>query len=193
VVDDFWFRYVADMGIAGPDRGKGSNYLFVHPAYGGDIPDRVLPYQCPTFTNWVVLHALGGVPAIKQTWIFHTAPPFLTYSELGGLPQDPQCGAESCPRSQEVAEGGFCKVRDLLSTYRVSPGLEPMVGHAVASCGTRRGGAAAWTAIAQPTDLIVLNRRLRTARLGAVRPTSCDRRLRHRFAERPIAAARPRI
>jgi hypothetical protein len=94
VVDDFWFRYVADMGIAGPDRGKGSNYLFVHPAYGGDIPDRVLPYQCPTFTNWVVLHALGGVPAIKQTWIFHTAPLFLTYSELGGLPQDPHCGAE---------------------------------------------------------------------------------------------------
>ena len=23
VVDDFWFRYVADMGIAGPDRGAG--------------------------------------------------------------------------------------------------------------------------------------------------------------------------
>jgi hypothetical protein len=23
VVDDFWFRYVADMGIAGPDRGEG--------------------------------------------------------------------------------------------------------------------------------------------------------------------------
>jgi hypothetical protein len=135
-----------------------------------------------------------GIETNRGTVDTHdTAPPFLTYSELGGLPQDPQCGAESCPRSQEVAEGGFCKVRDLLSTYRVSPGLEPMVGHAVASCGTRRGGAAAWTAIAQPTDLIVLNRRLRTARLGAVRPTSCDRRLRHRFAERPIAAARPRI
>jgi Protein of unknown function (DUF1254) len=23
VVDDFWFRYVADMGIAGPDKGEG--------------------------------------------------------------------------------------------------------------------------------------------------------------------------
>jgi hypothetical protein len=107
VVDDFWFRYVADMGIAGRDRGKGSNDPFVPPGYGGDIPDGYFTYQCPTFTNWVVLRALGGVPAMKQTRIFHTAPPFLTYSELGGLPQDPHCGAESCPRSQEVAEGGL--------------------------------------------------------------------------------------
>lgn len=33
VVDDFWFRYVADMGIAGPDGGKGGNYLFLPPGY----------------------------------------------------------------------------------------------------------------------------------------------------------------
>lgn len=32
VVDDFWFRYVADMGIAGPDKGQGGKYLFLPPA-----------------------------------------------------------------------------------------------------------------------------------------------------------------
>ena len=32
VVDDFWFRYVADMGIAGPDRGKGGSYCSCPPA-----------------------------------------------------------------------------------------------------------------------------------------------------------------
>ena len=70
VVDDFWFRYVADMGIAGPDRGAGGAYLFVPPGYDGDLPDEgYFVYHCPTFTNWVVLRALGGVPAMKQTRI----------------------------------------------------------------------------------------------------------------------------
>ena len=70
VVDDFWFRYVADMGIAGPDQGKGGKYLFVPPGYDGDIPDGYFTYHCPTYTNWVVLRALGGVPAMKQTRIY---------------------------------------------------------------------------------------------------------------------------
>ena len=74
VVDDFWFRYVADMGIAGPDRGAGGAYLFVPPGYDGDLPDEgYFVYHCPTFTNWVVLRALGGVPAMKQTRIYPLA------------------------------------------------------------------------------------------------------------------------
>jgi hypothetical protein len=73
VVDDFWFRYVADMGIAGPDRGRGGKYLFLPPGYDGDVPDGYFTYRCPTFTNWVVLRALGGVPAMKQTRIYPLA------------------------------------------------------------------------------------------------------------------------
>lgn len=70
VVDDFWFRYVADMGIAGPDRGQGGKYLFLPPGYDGEAPDGYFAYRCPTYTNWVVLRALGGVPAMKQTRIY---------------------------------------------------------------------------------------------------------------------------
>ena len=73
VVDDFWFRYVADMGIAGPDRGEGGRYLFVPPGYDGELPEGYFTYHCPTFTNWVVLRALGGVPAMKQTRIYPLA------------------------------------------------------------------------------------------------------------------------
>jgi len=70
VVDDFWFRYVADMGIAGPDGGKGGKYLFLPPGYDGEVPDGYFTYRTPTFTNFVVLRALGGVPAMKQTRIY---------------------------------------------------------------------------------------------------------------------------
>ncbi len=70
MVDDFWFRYVADMGIAGPDRGQGGKYLFLPPGYAGAVPDGYFTYRCPTYSNWVVLRALGGVPAIKTTRIY---------------------------------------------------------------------------------------------------------------------------
>src|SRR5271154_1486759 len=39
IVDDFWFRYVTDMGNAGPDKGKGGKFLFVPPGYTGEIPE----------------------------------------------------------------------------------------------------------------------------------------------------------
>ncbi|MET1017923.1 MAG: DUF1254 domain-containing protein [Leifsonia flava] len=70
VVDDFWFRYVADMGIAGPDRGAGGKYLFLPPGYDAEVPDGYHVYRTPTFTNFVVLRALGGVPAMKTTRIY---------------------------------------------------------------------------------------------------------------------------
>ena len=67
VVDDFWFRYVTDMGIAGPDHGEGGRYLFLPPGYDGEVPDDYYVFRPPTFTNWVVLRALGGVPALKES------------------------------------------------------------------------------------------------------------------------------
>lgn len=89
VVDDFWFRYVADMGIAGPDQGAGGKYLFLPPGYEGDVPEGYFVYRTPTFTNFVVLRALGGVPAMKQTRIYPLAQAgdpdaneFITISDL---------------------------------------------------------------------------------------------------------------
>ena len=39
VINDSWGRWVADVGLAGPDKGQGGKYLFVPPGYDGDIPD----------------------------------------------------------------------------------------------------------------------------------------------------------
>ncbi|MGW5239144.1 DUF1254 domain-containing protein [Monashia sp. NPDC004114] len=89
VVDDFWFRYVADMGIAGPDRGEGGRYLFLPPGYDGEVPEGYFVYRTPTFTNWVVFRALGGVPALKQTRVYALAeadnPPAMDYVNVADL------------------------------------------------------------------------------------------------------------
>ncbi len=36
--DDAYFRWVTDVGLTGPDQGKGGKYLFVPPGYTGDLP-----------------------------------------------------------------------------------------------------------------------------------------------------------
>jgi hypothetical protein len=38
-VDDMWFGWVIDIGVPGPDRGEGGQYLLVGPGYDGPLPD----------------------------------------------------------------------------------------------------------------------------------------------------------
>lgn len=66
VVDDFWFRYVTDMGNAGPDKGKGGKYLFVPPGYQGPLPSQgYYIVRTPTYGNLLFGRAFmkNGDPA----------------------------------------------------------------------------------------------------------------------------------
>ena len=37
-VDDAYFRWVVDLGLTGPDQGRGGRYLFLPPGYAGPVP-----------------------------------------------------------------------------------------------------------------------------------------------------------
>jgi hypothetical protein len=37
--NDAWFRYIGDVGPAGPDKGKGGMYLILPPGYEGEVPE----------------------------------------------------------------------------------------------------------------------------------------------------------
>jgi len=37
-IDDYWFRWVIDIGLPGPDRGEGGKYLVLPPGYDGPVP-----------------------------------------------------------------------------------------------------------------------------------------------------------
>ena len=56
-VNDAAFRYVIDVGQAGPDKGKGGKFLFLPPGYEGDIPDGYFVAKSKTFDHWVGLRA----------------------------------------------------------------------------------------------------------------------------------------
>ncbi|VVN81981.1 DUF1254 domain-containing protein [Pseudomonas fluorescens] len=73
IVDDFWFRYVGDLGNAGPDKGKGGKYLLLPPGYDGPVPQGYFVYRSPTFGNVFLTRGFQvngdtkpGVENIKQ-------------------------------------------------------------------------------------------------------------------------------
>jgi hypothetical protein len=37
--DDFWWHWVIDFGLPGPDRGEGGKYLILPPGYDGPLPE----------------------------------------------------------------------------------------------------------------------------------------------------------
>ncbi|KOS57383.1 signal peptide protein [Rhodococcus rhodochrous KG-21] len=90
VVDDFWFRYVADLGNAGPDKGRGGKYLLLPPGYEGEVPEGYFTYRSRTFTNFLFARNLGGLNVIEQTRIYPLAqaddPPEMRFVEADGVP-----------------------------------------------------------------------------------------------------------
>lgn len=54
-LDDAWQRFVGDMGVTGPDKGKGGKYLVLPPGYTGDVPDGYFVMKPPTNRNFLFL------------------------------------------------------------------------------------------------------------------------------------------
>lgn len=54
IIDDHWFKYVADFGRLGPDKGKGGKFLIVPPGYEGDLPKGYFVAHANTHGNWVI-------------------------------------------------------------------------------------------------------------------------------------------
>lgn len=54
MIDDFWFKYVTDIGVVGPDKGKGGKYLLLPPGYDGEVPEGYFVVKVPTFESILV-------------------------------------------------------------------------------------------------------------------------------------------
>ncbi len=68
-LDDAWQRFVGNMGVTGPDGGKGGKYLVVPPGYAGEIPDGYFLLKPPTNRNFMFLRGSikhGLEPAVDN-------------------------------------------------------------------------------------------------------------------------------
>jgi hypothetical protein len=52
-INDMWSNWVVDVGITGPDKGKGGKYLILPPGYNGTVPDGYFIARPGTFNNWL--------------------------------------------------------------------------------------------------------------------------------------------
>ena len=71
IIDDHWFKYVADFGRLGPDRGQGGKFLILPPGYEGAVPDGYYAYKANTYGHWVIWRGFqvdgDPQPAVQAT------------------------------------------------------------------------------------------------------------------------------
>ena len=97
-LDDAYFRHLVDVGLTGPDQGKGGKYLLVGPGYKGKLPkEGYFIVKSPTYTVWLLARAFvkdgdlaATVKGVKDTmraypWAQREKPPGTRFVNLSGL------------------------------------------------------------------------------------------------------------
>jgi hypothetical protein len=97
-MDDAYFRFIADFGVTGPDKGEGGRYLFAPPGYEGDLPENgYFVFHSPTYTTMQLIRAFVGEDGIEATvrrvkdtmrvypWAQRDDPPETEFLNLSGM------------------------------------------------------------------------------------------------------------
>ena len=96
-IGDAFFRWVTDVGLTGPDQGKGGKYLFVHASYKDEIPPGYFVVKVPTYRNPAFFRAFvkdgdiaGAVRGVKENFRLYPLsqadnPPEQRFVNVSGL------------------------------------------------------------------------------------------------------------
>jgi hypothetical protein len=142
-IDDFWYRWVADVGITGPDKGKGGKYLILPPGYEGEVPQGYFVVRPSTYGNWVPFRTFlvdgspkPGVESVKKHLkIYPLAdaanPAPVKFANASGVP------------ANFVAPGdySFWEFLDKVIQEEPSEGSDPTTLGLFASIGIQKGKA----------------------------------------------------
>jgi hypothetical protein len=98
LVDDFYYRWVGDVGITGPDKGQGGKYLLLPPGDKEQVPDGYNIMRPATYGNWLAFLSFlvdgsptPGVELVKKSlkiYQFSDAanPPAIKFANAPGIP-----------------------------------------------------------------------------------------------------------
>jgi hypothetical protein len=96
-IDDHNHRWILDMGMAGPDGGKGGRYLVLPPGYGGGVPAGHHVGRSPTYKAIYAMRAVpiqgdtaGALDALRQVKVHPLSNPAaaLPYTDVTERPID---------------------------------------------------------------------------------------------------------
>ena len=100
LIDDFWYQWVADVGITGADKGKGGKYLILPPGYTGEVPEGYFVVRPSTYGNWMPFRSFlvdgstkPGVEAVKKYLKIYQLsdaanPPEMKFVNASGIPSN---------------------------------------------------------------------------------------------------------
>lgn len=140
-IQDAAFRYLSDVGLVGPDQGKGGKYLVAHTSYTGEIPPDHFVVRTPTYRNAAFFRAFvsgGDVPAAVR----HVQQSFRLY---------PLSAAENPPKQKFVNLTGkqfntihandFHYFEELNAVVQKEPAdtFEPQLTGTFAALGIKKG------------------------------------------------------
>jgi hypothetical protein len=98
LIDDFWYHWVADVGITGADKGRGGKYLVLPPGYQGKIPKGYFVVRPSTYGTWLAFRSFlvngstkPGVESVKKNFkVYQLAdkakPPPMKFANASGMP-----------------------------------------------------------------------------------------------------------
>ena len=68
ILDDMAFLYMTDLGMAGPDKGKGGKFLILPPGYTGNVPDGYYVVKSNTYGAWLFMRGYldKGIKAASE-------------------------------------------------------------------------------------------------------------------------------
>jgi len=141
LIDDFWYHWVADVGVTGADKGRGGKYLVLPPEYKGDIPHGYHVVQPSTYGNWFVFRAFlvngstkPGVELVKKHLKIYQL------SDAGKAPPMKFVNASGIP-SNFVAPGdySFWTLLNQVIQEEPSAGSDPTTLGLFASIGIVKG------------------------------------------------------
>lgn len=99
-VDDFWYKWVGDIGFTGADKGQGGKYLLLPPGFNGDIPPGYHVLRPSTFGSYFVFRAFvvdgstkPAVDSVKKDLLIYplaeaASPPPMRFVNASGIPSN---------------------------------------------------------------------------------------------------------
>jgi hypothetical protein len=141
LIDDFWYRWVTDVGITGADRGAGGKYLILPPGYKGEIPQGYVVVRPATYGTWMAFRAFvvggstrPGVESVRKHFRVYplsaaSSPPAMKFANASGIP------------SNFVAPGdySFWTLLNRVIQEEPSEGSDPTTLGLIASVGIVKG------------------------------------------------------
>ncbi|MGD9294101.1 MAG: DUF1254 domain-containing protein [Roseobacter sp.] len=141
VFNDMYFRYIADIGAAGADKGQGGKYLVLPPGYEGDVPEGYFVVRSKTNGVWNFMRGYVEQGVEEATDRIKANLKVYPLDEMDNPPQMEFMNMSGLADYQTIPPNDFSFYEDLNALVQEEPvgWLDPETTGLLASIGIVKG------------------------------------------------------